>query len=79
MSEPVCAQKAPFPLAVEAGKTVYWCSCGQSKAQPLCDGSHKGSGFTPMAYTPEKDGTAYLCGCKVTKNPPLCDGSHKAL
>ena len=79
MPEPVVAQKAPYPVELQAGQSVYWCACGQSKAQPLCDGSHKGSGFTPLAYTAEKTGTAYLCGCKATKNVPLCDGSHKSL
>jgi CDGSH-type Zn-finger protein len=36
MSEPTIAQKSPYPVAVEAGKSYYWCSCGL----PLCDGSH---------------------------------------
>jgi CDGSH-type Zn-finger protein len=77
--EPKIAGKAPIPLAVEAGKTLYWCSCGASARQPFCDGSHAGSGFTPLAYTPAASGTAYLCACKHSKNPPLCDGSHKSL
>ena len=79
MATPTVAQKAPYPVPVEAGKTYYWCACGKSANQPFCDGSHKGSEFVPLAYTAEKDGTAYLCGCKATKNAPLCDGSHKAL
>lgn len=79
MSEPVVAQKSPIPVEVEAGKTYYWCSCGRSKDQPFCDGSHKGTGFTPLAWTADKSGTVYFCACKHTKNPPLCDGSHKAL
>ena len=73
------AQKAPYPVAVEAGKTYYWCACGLSKSQPLCDGSHKGSTITPVAYTADKDGTAYFCGCKATHQEPLCDGSHAQL
>ena len=79
MPEARVAQKAPYPSPVEAGKTYYWCACGQSSRQPYCDGSHKDSGFTPMAFTAEKDGPAYLCGCKSTKSSPYCDGSHKAL
>ena len=34
MSQPNIAQKGPFPTTVEAGKTYYWCSCGQSQHQP---------------------------------------------
>ena len=79
MTDPVIAQKAPYAAPVEAGKTYYWCSCGKSAKQPYCDGSHKDTGMTPMAFTAEKDGTAYLCGCKATTNAPYCDGSHKAL
>jgi CDGSH iron-sulfur domain-containing protein 3 len=79
MAEPNIAQKAPYSAPVEAGKTYYWCSCGKSSKQPFCDGSHKGSEFSPLPYTAEKDGTAWFCGCKYTKNAPMCDGSHKAL
>ncbi|MEA2754558.1 MAG: iron-sulfur protein 3 [Aliidongia sp.] len=77
--EPKIAQKAPMPVALEGGKTVYWCSCGQSANQPFCDGAHKGSEFVPTAYTPAESGTAYLCGCKHSKKGPLCDGSHQTL
>jgi len=45
MSEPTIAQKSPIPVAVEAGKTYYWCSCGKSATQPFCDGAHRGCGF----------------------------------
>ena len=79
MTEPVIAQKAPFPVDVEAGKTYYWCACGKSAKQPFCDGSHKGSSFAPTAYTADKTGAAWFCGCKHSKNGALCDGAHKAL
>ena len=79
MPEPHVAQKAPFASALEAAKTYYWCACGKSAKQPFCDGSHKGSEFTPKPFVAEKDGTAYLCGCKHSKNQPYCDGTHKSL
>ena len=73
------AQKSPIPVDVEAGKDYWWCSCGQSKAQPFCDGSHKGSAFRPMQVTAAATETKYFCACKQSKNAPFCDGSHKAL
>ncbi len=79
MNEPSIAQKAPYPTPVVAGKTYYWCSCGQSKNQPLCDGTHKGTSFAPTAYMAEKDGTVYFCGCKHSGKGALCDGSHAKL
>jgi CDGSH-type Zn-finger protein len=70
------AHNAPYPVEVEAGKTYYWCACGQSKNQPYCDGSHQGSNFQPVAFTADKTDKVYLCGCKKTGNQPFCDGSH---
>ncbi len=73
------AQKGPFKVELTAGTPIYWCACGQSKNQPFCDGSHRGTEFTPKAYTPTESGPAYLCGCKQTQNAPFCDGSHVKL
>jgi CDGSH iron-sulfur domain-containing protein 3 len=77
--EPKIAQKTPYVADLEEGKDYYWCSCGQSKKQPFCDGSHAGSEFKPLKFTAKETGKAYLCGCKHTKNAPYCDGSHSKL
>ena len=77
--EPKIAQKAPFVVDLEAGKEYHWCACGQSKNQPFCDGSHRGSEFKPVFFDAKETGKAYLCGCKHTKNPPFCDGTHRTL
>ncbi len=79
MSEPTIAQKAPYSVEVKAGDKVFWCSCGRSASQPMCDGAHKGTGLGPVKITAESDGTLWLCGCKKTKTPPYCDGTHTSL
>ena len=79
MAEAHIAQKAPYPVDVEAGKSLWWCACGGSKNQPFCDGSHKGSSFTPIEHTPAEAGTLYFCGCKHSATKPLCDGTHRSL
>jgi CDGSH-type Zn-finger protein len=79
MTEPTVAQKSPYPVEVEAGKSYLWCACGLSASQPFCDGSHKGSGFTPVKFDATESKTVYFCGCKHTAHPPFCDGSHAKL
>jgi CDGSH-type Zn-finger protein len=79
MSHPTVAQKAPYPVEVEAGKNYFWCSCGLSSKQPFCDGSHKTTDMTPTKYTATNDGKVYFCGCKHSINKPLCDGTHGKL
>jgi CDGSH-type Zn-finger protein len=76
MEEPKIAQKAPYTVNVEKGKTYYWCACGLSDNQPFCSGAHKSISFTPVAFTAEETKQVFLCGCKRTKKPPFCDGSH---
>lgn len=80
MSEkPTIAQRAPYPVEVEAGKTYFWCACGRSANQPFCDGSHSGTGLAPVKHTAEKDGKAFFCGCKASGKGALCDGTHSKL
>jgi CDGSH iron-sulfur domain-containing protein 3 len=80
MSElPEIGGRQPIAVKVEAGKSYWWCACGLSKAQPFCDGSHKGTAFTPIEYKAGTAGEAWFCACKRTDNKPLCDGSHMRL
>ncbi len=79
MPTPEMPQKAPYPVEVEAGKSYWWCACGKSASQPFCDGSHKGSEFTPLQYKAEAGKTVYFCGCKQSKNGALCDATHQSL
>jgi CDGSH iron-sulfur domain-containing protein 3 len=79
MATPEIAAKTPIKIDLEEGKNYFWCTCGKSSKQPLCDGSHKDSEFTPMKYTADKTRTAFFCACKQTAKGPFCDGAHKAL
>lgn len=78
MSEVKRAADEPVEVTLEAGKNYAWCACGRSATQPFCDGSHKGTGLSPVVFRADKTGTAWLCRCKQTQNAPYCDGSHKA-
>jgi len=77
--EPHVPQKSPYAVEVEAGKSYFWCACGQSSKQPFCDGSHKGSGFSPVKWEASESRTVFFCGCKHSASQPLCDGAHKQL
>ena len=76
MAKPVRAGNAPIGVNVLEGKSYYWCTCGKSSKQPFCDGSHKGSDFTPLQYKADQSKKVFFCTCKLTKDQPLCDGSH---
>jgi len=79
MADPIPAQKAPFKVEVEEGKNYFWCACGRSAKQPFCDGSHSGTGITPVKFQSDKSKTVFFCGCKATGKQPVCDGSHNKL
>lgn len=73
---PIVADNKPIAVELKAGEEYYFCTCGKSAKQPFCDGSHKGTQFTPKPFTAQEDGEAYLCKCKQTANAPFCDGTH---
>ncbi|MFZ0844742.1 MAG: CDGSH iron-sulfur domain-containing protein [Pseudolabrys sp.] len=79
MTEPEIGGRAPIAVEVTGGESYWWCACGRSKAQPFCDGSHKGTSFTPLEFKPETSGKVFFCTCKRSAKMPLCDGSHKKL
>lgn len=77
MADPIVAQETPFLIKVEAGRNYLWCACGRSKKQPLCDGSHSGTGITPVIYEAKETKDVWFCGCKASGEKPLCDCTHR--
>ncbi|MFW2331250.1 MAG: CDGSH iron-sulfur domain-containing protein [Nitrospinota bacterium] len=70
--------KKPLVLEMEPG-TYWWCACGKSSDQPFCDGSHKGSEFSPKEVVITEKKSVPWCLCKYTDSPPWCDGKHGKL
>ncbi|MEL6838809.1 MAG: CDGSH iron-sulfur domain-containing protein [Pseudomonadota bacterium] len=79
MPRPNIVQKGPIPVDVEAGKSYFWCSCGQSSNQPFCDGSHKGTEFAPVKFEATETKKIFFCACKHSSAPVTCDGTHNTL
>ncbi len=79
MDKAIVADNKPTVVTLEKGKDYHWCTCGRSASQPFCDGSHRGTSFTPKKFTAEEDGEAYLCQCKASAGAPFCDGTHRGL
>jgi len=77
MNNPVIAGTKPIKVKLIKGQEYHFCTCGRSKSQPFCDGSHVGTSFHPKVIVSDKDDNAFLCSCKYSKNPPYCDGAHK--
>ena len=80
MTEPECPQKRPYATEVESGKEYHVCMCGRSQNQPMCDGSHAGSGLVHRIFTATEDGFIPFCGCKRSVDAAgKCDGTHSTL
>lgn len=78
--------KVPVKVTLEKDKQYSWCTCGCSKKQPFCDGSHKelnasnpdtSTHFRSHKFVADETKEYFLCNCKQTKNRPFCDGTHK--
>ena len=78
MNNPKIAQKSPYVIDVKPGKYA-WCACGLSSNQPYCDGSHKGTSFSPVIEEVKEEEKIAWCGCKHSKNGVYCDGSHNKI
>ena len=76
MKNPVIADNKPVKVNLSKGQEYHFCTCGKSKSQPFCDGSHLGTDFNPRVIVSDKEQVAFLCACKHTRNSPFCDGSH---
>ncbi len=77
MKHPIIADNKPVKVTLSKGQEYHFCTCGRSRSQPFCDGSHTGTEFTPRVIVSDQDGEAWLCACKHTGNTPFCDGTHK--
>ena len=66
----------PISVDLVEGEKYAWCACGRSAKQPFCDGSHKGTGITPIVFVAENAGQNSLCACKRSDNAPFCNGRH---
>lgn len=73
--------KKPFKYHCQAGRVYNWCTCGWSRTQPFCDGTHSNRKMKithmPMRFECKETKDYWFCQCKRTKNRPFCDGSHK--
>ncbi|XP_063235000.1 CDGSH iron-sulfur domain-containing protein 3, mitochondrial isoform X2 [Bacillus rossius redtenbacheri] len=77
----VIYDKKPFKMRCVPGKDYFWCLCGRSKTQPLCDATHRSPylriKLRPVKFQVTEEKDYWLCNCKQTSNRPFCDGTHK--
>jgi len=60
-------------------KEKSFCTCGLSSKDPYCDGSHKGTGFSPEIVEITENKKVSCSGCKHSSKGAICDGSYKNL
>jgi len=78
MDKPIIVQKHSLKMDMEPG-TYFWCSCGRSKNQPFCDGSHRSTTFRPVKVVLDEPQRVKWCMCRYSKRGPFCDNSHREL
>mmetsp|Transcript_164625 Transcript_164625/g.400200 ORF Transcript_164625/g.400200 Transcript_164625/m.400200 type:complete len:157 (+) Transcript_164625:63-533(+) len=72
---PSTPKLGPYRVKVSNKETYFFCTCGESAAQPFCEsGGCKLPGFSPMPFVPRDDGTISLCGCKKAPSHE-CNGA----
>ncbi len=56
----------------------HYCTCGESKNKPYCDGSHDRlkTGKSPKEFIVQTAKRCAICDCGGTKTSPFCDGTH---
>ena len=76
---PKCAGNKPIIIELKQYDSIWWCSCGYSGDQPMCDGSHEtqNTGMEPIEFVASETKKYAFCTCKISNKKPLCDGSHK--
>ena len=79
MAEPVVAQVAPFETTMGAGREYGRYAYGRSAAQTFRDGSHKGTGLSPVIIAAGTSTTVWSRRCEDTGSPSWCDGTHISL
>lgn len=72
--------KLPFKYHCQEGRVYMWCSCGWSRNQPFCDGTHHNRKLRisnkPIRWECTETKDYLFCQCKQTKTRPICDSSH---
>ncbi len=69
--------KQPIKINLDKDRVYFWCTCGLSEKQPMCDGSHKEkTDKKSHSFRVDQTKEYFICSCKLTSNPPYCDGSH---
>ena len=60
MSNPIIADNKPVKVTLAKGQEYHFCTCGRSKSQPFCDGSHVGTSCNPKVIVADEDGVVVL-------------------